>query len=281
VKARGGIIRNNQLGFCLEVTRAFGDRGLIHYGLSSDPHISEAVIGPKDEFMLLASDGLFDVFSNREAVDFVKIIISDKTRSQRSCDEIARALLTKAINRQNCNDNLSLVIVRFKPEEIEIGSSSSSSSSQESNESSHLQVVDPIQQVSSSVPIRAIALSPPSPPRRSFQPHNLIPKLPQKYSNIPTMRSPGDLEHEEQRHYKNLPPRSVSSETTTLETPSSGNQELAFNRSGNLIPKRVLPYNYRITDSGSELSDVFSPSSPPFSPLSSSMSPTSSGNETA
>jgi len=144
-----------------------------------------------------------------------------------------------------------------------------------------LQVVDPIQQVSSSVPIRAIALSPPSPRRRSFQPQNLIPKLPQKYSN-PTLRSPGDLELEEQRHYQNLPPRPVSSETMTLETPvSSGNQELAFNRSGNLIPKRVLPYNYRITDSGSELSDVFSPSSPPFSPLSPSMSPTSSGNETA
>jgi serine/threonine protein phosphatase PrpC len=136
VKQKKGIIRNNMLGFCLELTRAFGDRGLLHYGLTSDPHISEAVIGPKDEFMILASDGIWDVFSNREAVDFVKKVLSDKTRSLRSCDEIARSLLTKALHRQDCNDNLSVVIVRFKPDDTEIGSASQSLSPSSSSTSS-------------------------------------------------------------------------------------------------------------------------------------------------
>jgi len=158
----------------------------LHYGLTSDPHISEAVIGPKDEFLLLGSDGVWDVFSNREAVDFVKKILSDKTRSLRSCDEIARSMLTKALHKPDCNDNLSLVIVRFRPDDLEVGGativpSSPSPSRLDSPPSTSES------QLSPSLPIRAIALSPPSPLKRS---QGIVSQPSQKSSpSVPTLRS--------------------------------------------------------------------------------------------
>ena len=39
----------------------------------SDPEISEIEITNEDEFVLFACDGLWDVFDNQDAVDFVKV----------------------------------------------------------------------------------------------------------------------------------------------------------------------------------------------------------------
>eukprot|EP00456_Euglypha_rotunda_P050930 TRINITY_DN41061_c0_g1_i7.p1 TRINITY_DN41061_c0_g1~~TRINITY_DN41061_c0_g1_i7.p1 ORF type:complete len:150 (+),score=1.32 TRINITY_DN41061_c0_g1_i7:81-530(+) len=80
VKAKGGVIQNNMLGFCLEVSRAFGDFGLVPMGMSHEPTISEAILTPKDEFIVLASDGLWNVMSNHAVMDFVKKTWEDKSK---------------------------------------------------------------------------------------------------------------------------------------------------------------------------------------------------------
>ncbi len=60
------------------------------------------------EFMILASDGLWDVFPSQDAVNFVrKRLISDK-----DLNKAAQALVQKAISK-GTQDNTSAVIVAF------------------------------------------------------------------------------------------------------------------------------------------------------------------------
>ena len=47
----------------IEVSRALGDRAFKRQGLSATPDVQAFVVGPRDEFMLLACDGFFSVFN--------------------------------------------------------------------------------------------------------------------------------------------------------------------------------------------------------------------------
>lgn len=55
----------------LAVSRSFGDLYLHEAGVSSDPEINILELGKNDKFMIIASDGLWDVMSSAEAVGFV------------------------------------------------------------------------------------------------------------------------------------------------------------------------------------------------------------------
>ncbi|XP_010928162.1 probable protein phosphatase 2C 66 [Elaeis guineensis] len=73
----------------LAMARAFGDFCLKDYGLISVPDISYRHLTSKDEFIVLATDGVWDVLSNKEAVD---IVASAPTRAS-----AARALVDCAV----------------------------------------------------------------------------------------------------------------------------------------------------------------------------------------
>ncbi|EHA8588301.1 putative protein phosphatase 2C 18 [Cocos nucifera] len=53
------------------MARAFGDFCLKDFGLISVPEISYLRITKRDEFIVLATDGVWDVLSNKEVVDIV------------------------------------------------------------------------------------------------------------------------------------------------------------------------------------------------------------------
>eukprot|EP00808_Paulinella_micropora_P001550 g30255.t1 len=110
---RGGKVgRNNKLGYCLALSRALGDRSLHQYGLSTEPFISEVLLGRYDELLLLASDGVWDVFSSQQGVDFVRELIYHPT-SPLSAQEAAQQLLLKAQQKKS-QDNLSAVVVLLR-----------------------------------------------------------------------------------------------------------------------------------------------------------------------
>lgn len=56
----------------LAVTRAIGDRRLKKY-VCSAPEISERKLTEDDEYLILASDGVWDVMSSQDAVDVIKV----------------------------------------------------------------------------------------------------------------------------------------------------------------------------------------------------------------
>ncbi|KAM7252997.1 hypothetical protein ACFE04_025615 [Oxalis oulophora] len=61
--------KNNSPG--LAMSRAFGDFCLKGFGLISVPDITHHLITEKDEFVVLASDGVWDVLSNEEVINIV------------------------------------------------------------------------------------------------------------------------------------------------------------------------------------------------------------------
>ncbi|KAL0551745.1 hypothetical protein IC582_010834 [Cucumis melo] len=67
--ARVWLPNSNSPG--LAMARAFGDFCLKDFGLISVPEISYRRLTEKDEFIVLATDGIWDVLSNKEVVDIV------------------------------------------------------------------------------------------------------------------------------------------------------------------------------------------------------------------
>ncbi|XP_061363306.1 probable protein phosphatase 2C 34 [Gastrolobium bilobum] len=55
----------------LAMSRAFGDYCVKEYGLISVPEVTHRNITSRDQFVVLATDGVWDVISNQEAVDIV------------------------------------------------------------------------------------------------------------------------------------------------------------------------------------------------------------------
>ncbi|KAK9159693.1 hypothetical protein Syun_006034 [Stephania yunnanensis] len=77
--ARVWLPHNDSPG--LAMARAFGDFCLKDFGLISVPEISYRRLTEKDEFIVMATDGVWDVLSNKEVVD---IVASAPTRSSAS-----------------------------------------------------------------------------------------------------------------------------------------------------------------------------------------------------
>ncbi|KAL4332244.1 hypothetical protein GQ457_07G037250 [Hibiscus cannabinus] len=92
-----------RVGGVLAVSRAFGDRQLKQY-VVADPEIQEEKVDSSLEFLILASDGLWDVVSNEEAVAIVKPI-QDPAQA-------AKQLMQEASQRGSA-DNITCVVVRF------------------------------------------------------------------------------------------------------------------------------------------------------------------------
>ncbi|GLT56903.1 hypothetical protein SLA2020_299160 [Shorea laevis] len=92
-----------RVGGVLAVSRAFGDRLLKQY-VVADPEIQEEKIDSSLEFLILASDGLWDVVTNEEAVAMIK--------PMEDPEEAARRLMQEAYQRGSA-DNITTVVVRF------------------------------------------------------------------------------------------------------------------------------------------------------------------------
>ncbi|GFZ10057.1 protein phosphatase 2C family protein [Actinidia rufa] len=84
----------------LAVSRAFGDKSLkLH--LRSDPDIQDTNIDSTTEILILASDGLWKVMENQEAVGIARRV--------RDPQKAARQLTAEALKRES-KDDISCVV---------------------------------------------------------------------------------------------------------------------------------------------------------------------------
>ncbi|PNW75498.1 hypothetical protein CHLRE_12g529150v5 [Chlamydomonas reinhardtii] len=106
IESAGGVVvwaGTWRVGGVLAVSRAFGDRPLKRY-VCATPALADERLTSEDEFLLLASDGLWDVMTNQEAVTLV--------REEKDPETAAKRLTEEAYTRGS-NDNISCVIIRF------------------------------------------------------------------------------------------------------------------------------------------------------------------------
>lgn len=108
IENKGGFVSNfpgdvPRVDGQLAVARAFGDKSLkVH--LSSEPDVEMEIIDDDTEFIILASDGLWKVMSNEEAVDAIRHI--------KDARAAAKYLTDEAVARRS-SDDISCVVVRF------------------------------------------------------------------------------------------------------------------------------------------------------------------------
>ncbi|XP_064999871.1 probable protein phosphatase 2C 59 [Musa acuminata AAA Group] len=93
-----------RVGGVLAVSRAFGDRHLKQF-VVADPEIHEEAVDGSLEFLILASDGLWDVVTNEEAVVAIVKPLQDP-------EQAAKKLLQEAYQRGS-SDNIACVVVQF------------------------------------------------------------------------------------------------------------------------------------------------------------------------
>ncbi|KAK9292555.1 hypothetical protein L1049_020529 [Liquidambar formosana] len=125
------IIQNNGRVFCLEdepgvhrvwlpdeespglaMSRAFGDYCVKGFGLISVPEVTQRNITSRDQFVVMATDGVWDVISNQEAVQIVSST-PDRAKSAKRLVECA-ALAWKHKRRGIAMDDISAICLFFQ-----------------------------------------------------------------------------------------------------------------------------------------------------------------------
>ncbi|XP_057813869.1 probable protein phosphatase 2C 2 [Cryptomeria japonica] len=100
----------------LAVSRSIGDINMKEL-ISAEPEMKKLTITPDCEFLILASDGLWDKISNQEAVDTSRALCVEKLRSAEGfCERSLRAcrkLVDVAVSRGS-KDDVTVMIVDLK-----------------------------------------------------------------------------------------------------------------------------------------------------------------------
>ncbi|KAL0394150.1 UNVERIFIED_CONTAM: putative protein phosphatase 2C 18 [Sesamum latifolium] len=68
------------------MSRAFGDFVLKNHGIIATPDVSYHHVSPNDQFLVLASDGVWDVLSNDEVVSIVSEVRSEEAAAKAVVD---------------------------------------------------------------------------------------------------------------------------------------------------------------------------------------------------
>ena len=96
---------------CLALTRVIGDRSE-RPAVTSDPEITILPLDEKDEFIIIATDGLWDVMSSFDAVSFVRAVIQNSSEDIGFIDRDAvAALLIEEALRRGTYDNITVIII--------------------------------------------------------------------------------------------------------------------------------------------------------------------------
>ena len=99
----------------LAVTRALGDGDFKHEDLctiSCSPEIVTTMLQPEDEFIILASDGLWEVMDSQCAIEFVRDRLSEGRGN--NLHGIAEDIVQHCLHDVASHDNVTAMIVAFE-----------------------------------------------------------------------------------------------------------------------------------------------------------------------
>eukprot|EP00929_Paragymnodinium_shiwhaense_P019560 TRINITY_DN13293_c0_g1_i1.p1 TRINITY_DN13293_c0_g1~~TRINITY_DN13293_c0_g1_i1.p1 ORF type:complete len:643 (+),score=136.35 TRINITY_DN13293_c0_g1_i1:218-2146(+) len=123
IESAGGFVSFRRVLGRLAVSRAFGDE---EYKVLSpdqpesqplviaDPEIRLLQLTPEDEFLFMACDGLFDVFSSQEAIDFIHARLAAMPSNEQDPQAAVKDIVHEAIHERRSRDNVTAMLVTFK-----------------------------------------------------------------------------------------------------------------------------------------------------------------------
>lgn len=124
IEAAGGFVDYGRVNGNLALSRALGDfefKGNVGLPpesqiVTADPEVIQKQLKEDHEFMVLACDGIWDVMSNQEVVDFVREKIGLGEELPKICEDIMDRCLAPECRMGGVGcDNMTVVIVGFLP----------------------------------------------------------------------------------------------------------------------------------------------------------------------
>ncbi|KYQ90440.1 protein phosphatase 2C [Tieghemostelium lacteum] len=94
----------------IAVSRSLGNHFVKdqNIGMIADPHVSQSMkIQPDDQFLILASDGLWDTISGQDACDLAQ------SKYPNGSTEMASLLLAAGVNSPLCKDNVTVLVIKL------------------------------------------------------------------------------------------------------------------------------------------------------------------------
>ncbi|ERM97903.1 hypothetical protein AMTR_s02147p00001120, partial [Amborella trichopoda] len=122
VESLGGYIDDGYLNGQLSVTRALGDWHLegmkrekgsngANGPLIAEPELKLITLTKEDEFLVIGSDGLWEVFTSQNAIDFARRRLQEHNDVRQCCKEVV-----EEASKRGSFDNLTIVMICFHAE---------------------------------------------------------------------------------------------------------------------------------------------------------------------
>ena len=99
---QGGVVFGGRVYGQLMLSRAFGDWELKNYGVSCEPHVIRTNIEDNDKYIIIATDGVWDVMEDED----VFVLCKDENNSMNLCRNVINTSLEKGTM-----DNISCFVV--------------------------------------------------------------------------------------------------------------------------------------------------------------------------
>ena len=119
----GGFVQEGRVNGSLALSRAIGD---LEYKQSKNlsardqivtayPEIKECKLEAGDEFLVIACDGIWDVLTSQQCVDYVRVRLDADVQLSKICEELADECMAPDTKGSGIGcDNMSVVIVLLK-----------------------------------------------------------------------------------------------------------------------------------------------------------------------
>ena len=124
IVAAGGFVAEGRVNGSLNLSRALGDMEYKNrrdlpaaaQAVTAQPEILSTRIHEGDEFIILACDGIWDVMTNQQAVDFVRDRLRQGVPLAQICEQACDFCLAPSTEGSGIGcDNMSIVVVQLKP----------------------------------------------------------------------------------------------------------------------------------------------------------------------
>lgn len=123
IEEAGGFVSFHRVLGRLAVSRAFGDEeykvGVAKSDITqplviAEPEIRVEQLCTEDEFLFMACDGLFAVFSCQEAVDFLHARLAAMPPNEQDPQKAVQDIVHEAIHERRSRDNVTALLVTFR-----------------------------------------------------------------------------------------------------------------------------------------------------------------------
>ena len=100
----GGIVFGGRVYGTLMLSRAFGDWELKSYGVISEPYVTKININENDKYVIIASDGIWDILDDVDVYEMSKNMDNSK--------DLCNNIVEKALDKGSM-DNISCFVIKL------------------------------------------------------------------------------------------------------------------------------------------------------------------------